>query len=299
MWLAFAIGVGVGVGACTIDPLDLTGKPCPCPSGWSCDTATNTCARARDAGDCTGDRDDDGIGNCDDICPDAADPAQFDEDGDGRGDACDVCPGDRDDGADGDGDEVGDACDPNPMQPIDRIVLFEGFHAGVPSTWRTAGTWASAGDDIAVESADGVIGWLVVDDPVPTGVSHLVTQVTIGAQFDPLGSSVYVGLARSFDPATDDSVRCLVGIRTIMTPPAFAIRDTGGVNLSVETPYPFDVGMTERIVFTQNAQTYACSTATAVLTDAMSPVAPNAPYVGLRVRSASASYAWMMLVTSN
>ena len=31
--------------ACTVDPLDVTGLPCPCPSGWTCDPATETCAR--------------------------------------------------------------------------------------------------------------------------------------------------------------------------------------------------------------------------------------------------------------
>jgi hypothetical protein len=46
-----AIGVGVGgllglgLGGCRIDEYDLTGKQCPCVSGWICDQATNTCQR--------------------------------------------------------------------------------------------------------------------------------------------------------------------------------------------------------------------------------------------------------------
>jgi hypothetical protein len=42
--------------ACRVPGVDLAGKQCPCPGGWSCDTATNTCtqsvvadARAADA----------------------------------------------------------------------------------------------------------------------------------------------------------------------------------------------------------------------------------------------------------
>lgn len=31
--------------ACRIDSIDLTGKPCPCPSDWTCNPATNTCTR--------------------------------------------------------------------------------------------------------------------------------------------------------------------------------------------------------------------------------------------------------------
>jgi hypothetical protein len=32
--------------ACRIDALDVTGKPCPCPSDWICETSTQTCQRA-------------------------------------------------------------------------------------------------------------------------------------------------------------------------------------------------------------------------------------------------------------
>ena len=35
--------------------------------------------------------------------------------------------------ADADGDGVGDACDPHPNTPGDKMILFEGFHHGVPT----------------------------------------------------------------------------------------------------------------------------------------------------------------------
>ncbi|MCH9686620.1 MAG: hypothetical protein K0V04_34630, partial [Deltaproteobacteria bacterium] len=38
------------------------------------------------------DADGDGVPDCDDVCPDQADPAQADADADGVGDACDLCP---------------------------------------------------------------------------------------------------------------------------------------------------------------------------------------------------------------
>ena len=37
------------------------------------------------------DRDEDGVRDGDDVCPNVADPTQADADGDGRGDACDNC----------------------------------------------------------------------------------------------------------------------------------------------------------------------------------------------------------------
>lgn len=58
------------------------------------------------------DRDDDGISDGGDNCPDTANPGQEDGDGDGVGDACDNCPSvPNPSQADADGDGIGDACD--------------------------------------------------------------------------------------------------------------------------------------------------------------------------------------------
>lgn len=86
------------------------------------------------------DRDGDGHLDFDDLCPDAADPANADSDGDGRGDACETCPLDPDNDVDDDGvcgdvdncprrrngdqrdtdtDARGDACDVCPLDPND------------------------------------------------------------------------------------------------------------------------------------------------------------------------------------
>lgn len=37
--------VGLVAGGCSIDTFDLTGKQCPCVSGWVCEENTNTCVR--------------------------------------------------------------------------------------------------------------------------------------------------------------------------------------------------------------------------------------------------------------
>ncbi len=61
---------------------------------------------------CEGDRDGDGVGDEDDNCLNADNPAQEDGDGDGVGDACDNCIDDvNDDQANADGDDFGDVCD--------------------------------------------------------------------------------------------------------------------------------------------------------------------------------------------
>lgn len=283
----------VVLAACSIDSLDLTGKACPCPSGYWCETATQTCARDMpvDAA-CATDRDGDSVADCTDNCPDVANREQYDEDGDNRGDACDVCPGDVDDGADTDGDKVGDACDPNPTQPTEHLVLFEGFHEGVPSGWRDQGIWRQVGDDISAESGDGLVNALTLVDPLPNGVVHLIGKMTIGQSFDPAGSTNYVGLIDNFNPATDASVRCVVGL---FPQSAFAIRDTGGASLVVDTPYPFAAGMTERFVFTRDGNAFSCKNGSAMVMGT-SAVKSAMQHIGIRTRSTSATYAWMMIV---
>ncbi len=57
------------------------------------------------------DRDNDGVPNFFDNCPNDVNPDQADRDRDGLGDACDPC----DDATDQDGDGIGDACDPCPQ----------------------------------------------------------------------------------------------------------------------------------------------------------------------------------------
>ena len=60
------------------------------------------------------DRDDDGIIDSEDNCPDVANADQANNDGDTLGDACDNCPDvTNEDQANYDGDELGDACDPD------------------------------------------------------------------------------------------------------------------------------------------------------------------------------------------
>lgn len=68
-----------------------------------------------------------------------------DEDGDGFGNACDNCPhvanADQDDG---EGDGAGDACDPQPDEPGNALLYFEGFDdPDVLDDWRVfnGGMW--------------------------------------------------------------------------------------------------------------------------------------------------------------
>ena len=109
--------------------------------------------------DANADTDGDGILDCNDDCPSAADPAQTDIDGDGVGDVCDACPASNDlydvdgDGRcanpalcpagcddcpydydpgqqDSDGDGIGDVCDNCPFMPNPDQLDHDGDGAG-------------------------------------------------------------------------------------------------------------------------------------------------------------------------
>lgn len=75
------------------------------------------------------DRDNDGVPDLLDNCPDDKNPGQRDVDGDGYGDACDNCPiiANPKQEHTGDVDDVGDACDPNPSIAGDCLLLYDGF----------------------------------------------------------------------------------------------------------------------------------------------------------------------------
>jgi hypothetical protein len=95
------------------------------------------------------DGDHDGIGDADDNCPSTFNPMQENEDGDPYGDACDPCPAFAEPmpPADSDNDGITDLCDSHiDATKPDRIVLFEGFHHGVPNGWTLPATWTVTGD---------------------------------------------------------------------------------------------------------------------------------------------------------
>jgi hypothetical protein len=149
-----------------------------------------------------GDRDGDGVPDSLDNCPDVANANQDNEDGDKFGDACDPCPIDgNDDPTNPDGDDVADPCDPNPDLPGDHIVMFEGFHHGVPAAWTTVGNWSGSNDDVVTNG---------------NGQAYLEPNVTIAGE-----GTFYAGITVTkatgtggvqislpFDPATKDSLDC-------------------------------------------------------------------------------------------
>ena len=103
-------------------------------------------------------------------------PAGHDEDADGVDDACDVCPHLVGAQADADGDRVGDACDPEPMNPRQRIVVFDPFESLLPA-WTAFGGAIVQGGKLRIGVANGA---RYVTRPYTVGTDLLVVGGTTG-----------------------------------------------------------------------------------------------------------------------
>ncbi len=128
-----------------------------------------------------GDRDNDGVPDATDRCPDTPDTKQYNEDGDAFGDVCDPCPVSSNN-IDGDGDGVGDDCDPNPAVGGDKIVLFEGFNGGVPMGWPATGTWGAVTGAVTVTvgaNTDAFLGPPVNADATSTVIAAFVSGTNV------------------------------------------------------------------------------------------------------------------------
>ncbi len=163
------------------------------------------------------DRDDDGVDDVFDNCPEQANAGQYDEDDDGVGDVCDNCPHignlsqlDIEETIGGvTPDGVGDDCDPSPRRGGDRLVFFDGFNEPPPpGTWTLAGPWAFAGG-VARFTDMGASGTL--SRPLQDGVDPhvIVTAVTL----DSASNEMLIGGGVLVDgqPLTNVALTCIAG----------------------------------------------------------------------------------------
>jgi hypothetical protein len=281
-----------------------------CPSGQTCVQTGSTfacsgptsvlfdAAISHDVADPSGDDDHDGIPNSMDNCPEVPNPGQENEDGDAWGDVCDLCPPYASiTQADADGDGVGDACDPHPNTPGDKMILFEGFHHGVPtgSGWTTVGLVTTAADSvIAMDSGSAFsgLGWQFA----PGNGETITTQVTIlGEGLDPL-----VAVVDAADVDADTGIAGEIGTDTgsgfqdIYQLPSGPTLVTQAGSAGLDVPY--------KLVIERSAQKYQFSESWSggngtVTTD--STLTSPDPALGVTVVDSSAKFDWLMVVQTN
>jgi hypothetical protein len=250
---------------------------------------------AIDSVDADPDGDHDGIANALDNCPAIANADQANDDGDRFGDACDPCPpiADPDPIVDPDSDGVSGACDPFPATPGDAIRVFESFTApALPAGWATIGSgWTFAGGSAVIDSGSDDLNYLTIAQPAATRQA-VITQLTVDELVG--GNERAIGPVQLFQASPTRSIAC--ELLRDGNGPKLAIDDTGGPTLDT-TDATFDPDLTVTLTNRRDGTSYQCEDGEVIATGSSAFATPQ-PGIGLRTRSVSGRFAWVLVVAA-
>lgn len=249
-----------------------------------------------------GDRDKDGIPDTSDNCPDIANPDQGNEDGDKFGDACDPCPIEANNTpSDPDGDGVADGCDPHPTTAGDHIVVFQGFHRGVPADWLVVGTAVQAGDDVSLTSVGG--NHTAIVPPLPSIANGTVTtSMIVDATVGNIDSAATI--AMPYDPVNDQGIFCetYAPDATSSNGHYVSLWDSLAQMERGKRTFAWSIATSYRVALTRTGNNYACSVTAAggmpQTATGSTGSAPAASKPTIAVYGANARAAWMLVVSS-
>jgi hypothetical protein len=239
------------------------------------------------------DDDGDGVANAVDNCPKVANPDQANDDGDAFGDACDPCPPFADDPVvDPDGDGVSGACDPFPLIGGDHITLFESFRGtGLPAGWDALGAWSFVAGNAVVTSSDGDLSYLTIPHP-HLAKTAVMTQLTVD---ELIGNGPRaLGPVQMYQTLPSQGIVCEL-LRN-GNGPKLTLFDSGGGGVTInDTDGTYDVGTTATLTNRRDGTAYECSEGTTAVTGTTAYTTAT-PSIGLRAKSASARFAWVLVV---
>ncbi|HEY5928021.1 MAG TPA: thrombospondin type 3 repeat-containing protein [Kofleriaceae bacterium] len=260
------------------------------------------------------DSDGDGVMDNVDNCILKANANQANEDGDARGDVCDPCPPFtqyldpltqqmRPADVDSDGDSVGDGCDVFYVSsPGDRIVFFEGFKDNtVPANVMVSGPWSFTNGQARVLAQQATPASLrfmnVTTDPARHEI--LSSVATIHTFTGGGGMIRALGLVTSYDGSR--GAGCLWGQDTSSVPHLMLVdvQGTGDIAVTREPlTNPLALPATTWMLLRRqvNQPSYQCYVSNEPLYPFMSFGPVPQGNIGLRARSADASFDWIMLV---
>lgn len=269
---------------------------CGGPRGGDVDAAVDATPDAR-----PGDRDGDGFNDAIDNCRDLPNPDQGDEDKDGVGDDCDPCPIDADN-TDPDVDGVAGLCDPHPTVPGDKIVIFDGFHRALKTTWQQViGTVATPDDDAVITGAANSRAALVAP-ATDFGNGMIMARVIVDQTFNASRTGLTVGLP--YNPDTDKGILCQLHAPNpgSMTGREVSLFDSLANQEQANNPLVWQLATPYRLTMLRAGTSYQCSATddNAVVKAANNGTGstPMQSEVALVASGTSARVAWVLVVSS-
>ena len=248
------------------------------------------------------DNDQDGVPDDMDNCPSVANAGQANEDGDMFGDACDPCPIDADDApTDSDGDGVADACDPHPNLAGDKIVLFEGFHDGLPGTWNVVGTATAGNDEVTLTTvADNHTSVVAPGGPFAnaTLTASLIVDMQVGA------ADSAATITMPYDASSDEGIFCELYAPMASSPNGryISLWDAPAQVERGMAQLGWSTGVAYRVALTRQGNKYTCSVTpgggNAHTTSGQSGSSVPAGSAAIAAYGADARAQWLMIVTS-
>ncbi|HWU87556.1 MAG TPA: hypothetical protein VN253_09790 [Kofleriaceae bacterium] len=247
--------------------------------------------------DADGDLDGDGLPNKRDFCNQQP-GGEFDEDGDGIGDECDACPIARPPATpDTDGDGVDSPCDPDPTIAGDKIVVFEGFNAGLPASWHKEGTWEARGGEAAFTSTDPTVAQSLTAN-LPAAARHLAVLASYRVdRLDATATQVLAGVAVADRRPAGVSITSCGGSRVGMTDSLLLTSDAAGSTTKPFTNLFDPAGLYSVAQRVDNAQS-ACAMISAMQSGAVQQMTAGELFTeaGLTARGLNVRFQYLLVV---
>jgi len=273
-----------------------------CPDGFEC--ISGVCRLGGRTGECLPSGNGDG-GSTDSSWSVAAVGSPVDDgDSDGILDSVDPCPISANN-TDTDGDGVGDACEPLAGGANDSIIHFVGFYGtSFPADATVLGNWTVSGGKAHIVSAANAADSVTFPITSPLTVRETIfARVTVDAQFstpsDPTGAGV---VTRANAPGTE-GIQCGLGRDAVSgTDHVLLVKVAAGADTrmnslaSLATP-----GTSAVLQITRNPtnDVFACNqNGTSTFNSIPASPVPTTARGGIRARSMSASFDWVMIISS-